>query len=204
MRLCQGASEEIAVSVEWCGEEEGRTVTLKVGDCEKKWWREMREWANRVGGKMRVRRPTNDAARQNGAETSRIPAMCGEEDTKILVLYGGEESQMSVTLADEKARGSASRGGPAFLGLAVQGIADGLARISEARRGGGDRLSIGRGRRIGFQKGLKQIGRGNARFVKGVSVIEHPAGQQGFGRLLDPLIDQGADFAAQVCGMVEA
>ena len=35
-------------------------------------------------------------------------------------------------------------------------------------------------------------------------VIEHPAGDHRFGRLLDPLIDQGGNFLAQVGGMVEA
>ena len=192
------------MSGEWGGEEDGRKATLIVEHCRKKWWRGMPECGNRVGGHMRARRRVNVLAGQGGDEESRIPAVCGEGGIKILMPRGGEESQMFVTPADEESRVDASCGGPALLGLAIQGATEGLARIGEARRGGGDRLSIGRGRRIGFKEGLKQIGRGNARFVKGVAVIQHPASQQGFGRLLDPLIDQGADFAAQICRMVQA
>ena len=42
------------------------------------------------------------------------------------------------------------------------------------------------------------------RLVERVSLIEHPASEHGLGRLLDPLVDQGADFAAQIRGMIEA
>lgn len=35
-------------------------------------------------------------------------------------------------------------------------------------------------------------------------VIEHPAGEHGFGGFLDPLVDEGGDFLAQVGGVVEA
>ena len=35
-------------------------------------------------------------------------------------------------------------------------------------------------------------------------MIEHPSGEQGFGGLLDPLVDQGGDFLAQIGGMIEA
>ena len=34
-------------------------------------------------------------------------------------------------------------------------------------------------------------------------VIEHPSGEQGFGRFLDPLIHQGGNFLPQVRGVVE-
>jgi hypothetical protein len=34
-------------------------------------------------------------------------------------------------------------------------------------------------------------------------VIEHPAREHGFGRLLDPLIDQGGNFMPQIGSMVE-
>ena len=106
-------------------------------------------------------------------------------------------------MGEEKLRGLASGGGPVPLRFAFRLAAEGLPEIGEARRGGHD---VGRSRqriRLGFDERLEQFGGGNARFLKRVVVIEQPAGQKGLGRLLDPLIEQGADFAAQVGRVIE-
>jgi len=107
---------------------------------------------------------------------------------------------------DVEVRGLGSGGRPLFLGLAVHGAGEGLTGIGETRRSGDD--AGGRMRRIGsgvggrIDKRLKQVGGGQEWFLDGVVVVEHPAGQHGFGRFLDPLVDQGADFAAQVGCMI--
>lgn len=35
-------------------------------------------------------------------------------------------------------------------------------------------------------------------------VIEHPAGEHGLGSFLDPLVDQGGNFLAEIGGVIEA
>jgi hypothetical protein len=121
--------------------------------------------------------------------------------------YGDEGSLGVMTFAAKESQGTESCRRSSLWGFAFHDIAGRLARISETRRSldqvGRHRTIIGIGNGIGGEERLKEIRRGNARLVKGVMVIQHPPGQQGFGRLLNPLIDQNSDFTAQVRSVIQ-
>jgi hypothetical protein len=109
---------------------------------------------------------------------------------------------------EQEARGLAGGGLPLFLGFSSE-------RRFHGSRGGGKawrcRNHVGDGR-LGFrEQGGGRVNqtagdlRGtHGRRLQGLMVIEHPAGEHGFGGLLDPLIDQGGNFLPQVRSMVEA
>lgn len=109
---------------------------------------------------------------------------------------------------ERAARRSTSCGLPLFWGFAGERIFHGGGGSGKARRRGND---VGNGRGGIREKGGERVdqtahdfrGRQRRRLQRLV-VIEHPAGEQRFGRLLDPLIDQNGNFLAQVGGMVEA
>ena len=109
---------------------------------------------------------------------------------------------------EQEARGLAGGGLPLFLGFSSE-------RRFHGSRGGGKawrcRNHVGDGR-LGFrEQGGGRVNqtagdfRGtHGRRLQGLMVIEHPAGEHGFGGLLDPLIDQNGNFLPQVRSMVEA
>jgi hypothetical protein len=92
-----------------------------------------------------------------------------------------------------------SGAGLLLLSLALDGALEGRARVSETRWGGndlrGERHGIGDRDGSGIEKGLKQVGRGTRRFAGGIALVKHPPRQHGFGRFLNPLVNQGANFA---------
>lgn len=108
----------------------------------------------------------------------------------------------------EGKHGFGSGGGTAFWRFVYQGIADGVSRSGETRGGGddfgGNAGDGGRRGRCGAGERLKKVGGRNVRVVEGVALIEHPAGKHGLGGLLNPLVDQGADFAPKVGGVIES
>lgn len=104
-------------------------------------------------------------------------------------------------------RRSACGGLPLFLRFSGDRSLHGGARIGKARRRGDDfgqrRLRLweqGGGR---IEKRAYHLGGRHGRGLQGLVVVEHPAGEHGFGGLLDPLVDQGGNFLAQVRSVVE-
>jgi hypothetical protein len=104
-------------------------------------------------------------------------------------------------------RRSASGGLPLLLRFSGDRSFHGVARSGKVWR---------RGNHFGHRRlGFREQGGGrvdqradhfrvrHGRGVQGLMVIEHPSGEHRFGRLLDPLVDQGGNFLAQICGMVE-
>jgi hypothetical protein len=105
-------------------------------------------------------------------------------------------------------RRSACCGLPLFLRFSGNRSFHGGARIRKARR----RWNNVRHGRLRFreQSGgrvehwAEHFGGRDGRRLQGLVVIEHPSREHGFGRLLDPLVDQGGNFLAQIRGVVEA
>jgi hypothetical protein len=129
---------------------------------------------------------------------------CGE----IGVGRRGARRKFAGAVREQEARGLARGGLPLFLGFSSE-------RRFHGSRGGGKawrcRNHVGDGR-LGFRdQGGGRVNqtagdfRGtHGRRLQGLMVIEHPAGEHGFGGLLDPLIDQNGNFLPQVRSMVEA
>jgi hypothetical protein len=89
-------------------------------------------------------------------------------------------------------------GNLAFYGAVGLGVARrGRAEIGDGRRG----LREQCGRRV--DQGAGYVGGGHGRGLQRLVMIEHPAGEHGFGGFLDPLVDQRGDFLAEICGVVE-
>jgi hypothetical protein len=105
-------------------------------------------------------------------------------------------------------RRSACGGLPLFLRFSGDRCFHGGARIRKARRGRDD---LGQ-RRLGFREQCGErvehradhFGGGHGRGLQGLVVIEHPSGEHGFGRFLDPLVDQGGNFLTEIRGVVQA
>jgi len=105
-------------------------------------------------------------------------------------------------------RRSACSGLPLFLRFSGDRSFHGGTRIGkEWRRGNNIRQG-----RLGFreQRGRRvehradHFGGSHGRGLQGLVVIEHPSGEHGFARLLDPLVDQGGNFLPQIRSVVEA
>lgn len=109
---------------------------------------------------------------------------------------------------EREARGSAGGGLPLFLGFSSERRLHGSRGGGKARRRGNH---VGDGR-LGFrEQGGGRVNQTSSDFrgrhgrqLQGFMVIEHPAGEHGFGGLLDPLIDQSGNFLPQVGSVVEA
>jgi hypothetical protein len=107
----------------------------------------------------------------------------------------------------QASRRSAGNGLPLFLGFSGDRPFHGGARIRKTWRRGND---FGPGR-LGFreQSGGRvdqradHFGGRHGRGLQGFMVIEHPSGEDGFGRLLDPLIDQSSNFLTQIGRVIE-
>ena len=104
-------------------------------------------------------------------------------------------------------RRSACGGLPLFLRFSGDRSFHGGARIGKAWRRGND---VGQGRLRFREQGGGRVeeradhfGGRHGRGLQGLVVIEHPSGEHGFGGLLDPLVDQGGNFLAQVRSVVE-
>ena len=95
-----------------------------------------------------------------------------------------------------------------LLGFSGDGVFCG-ARVGEARGSGGDYvrhwgLSFGEERTGGVDQGADYFGGSHRDGLERFVVIEHPAGEHGLRGFLDPLVDQGGDFLAEVRRMIEA
>lgn len=150
------------------------------------------------------------AARREGAGADFIPFVMGIVE-KGRQMFGVGRRLARLRFAGwwkwRATRRSACGGLPLLLRFSGERFFQGGARIGKARRRGND---IGYGR-----LGLREQGGGrveerahhfggrHGRGLQGLVVIEHPAGEHGFGGFLDPLVDQGSDFLAQVCSVVE-
>jgi hypothetical protein len=105
-------------------------------------------------------------------------------------------------------RRSACGGLPLFLRFAGDRSFHGGARIGKAWGRGDD---VGQGR-FGFREQgggrvehrADHVGGSHGRGLQGLVVIEHPSGEHGFRRLLNPLVDQGGNFLPQVGSVIEA
>lgn len=105
-------------------------------------------------------------------------------------------------------RRSACCGLPLFLRFSGNRSFHGGARIRKTWRRGNN---VGHGRlRFREQSGWRvehradHFGGSHGGRLQGLMMIEHPTGEHGFGRLLDPLVHQGGNFLAQIRGVVEA
>lgn len=73
-------------------------------------------------------------------------------------------------------------------------------RRNEFRNG---RLGFGKQRGDWVDQSANHVGGRHRRRLQGFMVIEHPSGEHGFRRLLNPLIDQGGYFLPQIRGVIE-
>ena len=116
--------------------------------------------------------------------------------------------EVADSLMERPWRRSACCGLPLFLRFSGNRSFHGGARIRKAWRRGNDF----RHGRLGFREQgggrvehcADHFGGSHGRRLQGLMMIEHPTGEHGFGRLLDPLVDQGGNFLAQIRGVVEA
>jgi hypothetical protein len=53
------------------------------------------------------------------------------------------------------------------------------------------------------EQGADHFSGGHGRRLQGLMVVEHPSGEHGLRRLLNPLIDQGGNFLSQIRGVIE-
>jgi hypothetical protein len=101
---------------------------------------------------------------------------------------------------------SACRGGPCFLGLSPEWPSDRAGTAGPRRH---RQYSGGRG--VGVRKGtchrlgarVEGVRHGYRRLVECFLMVQHPPRQCCFGGLLDPLVDQGRNFAAEIGRMIE-
>lgn len=138
--------------------------------------------------------------------------MCNVWRTKIesatAALRSAQGKQPVPRGREQIGSGLAGGGLPLFLGFSGDRFFQGSARLGEARR---CRSDVGRGR-VGIwdecggrvDERADQVGGRNGGGLQGVVMIEHPAGQQRLGGLLDPLVDQGGDFVAEIGRVIEA
>ena len=134
--------------------------------------------------------------------------VCEEACGKIGMGWRGVRRKFAGAARERESRGSAGGGLPLFLGFSSERRFHGSCGGGKAR-GRGNNLGDGRwgfreqgGGRVDQTPG--DFGGRHGRRLQGLMVIEHPAGEHGFGGLLNPLIDQSGDFLPQVCSVVEA
>lgn len=98
-------------------------------------------------------------------------------------------------------------GGPSLLRFSRGIVVCGATRIAVARRSGNDigcrDLGIQGLGGSGFAQCLEDIWREIGGIWSRSAIFNHPARQHRFRSLGDPLIDQGADFTAEIGRMVE-
>jgi hypothetical protein len=140
-----------------------------------------------------------------------IPFICGfggKARRRIGVAWRLACREVAASGMERPGRRSACCGLPLFLRFSGNRPFQGGARIRKARRRGND---VGNGR-LGFreQSGGRvehradHFGGRHGRRLQGLVMIEHPSGEHGLGRLLDPLVHQGGNFLAEIRGMVQA